>query len=160
MAGLMRKNKSGKKGFKKKDEFDQKMIDISRVARVVKGGRRFRFRALVVVGNRRGKVGCGLAKGLDVTSAIQKAVNQAKKSLITIDVKKNSVPYPLDCKYKGARIRIKPAAAGRGIIAGSSVRAVCELAGLRDISVKIIGSRNRISNARAIMDALKLIYKQ
>jgi small subunit ribosomal protein S5 len=147
-----------RKPAKVKSEFEQKMLDLARVARVVKGGKRFKFRALVVIGNKKGKVGIGLAKGLDVTAAIEKAVNKAKKNLIEIDVTQTTIPYALKYKFKAAKLLIKPASKGHGIIAGSCVRNICDLAGIKNISVKILGCRSKINNSVAMIGALKELY--
>lgn len=138
-----------------KTEFEQKLIDIARVARIVAGGRRFRFRACVVIGNKKGKVGLGLAKGADVTGAVSKAVVRAKKNLIQVPIIKGTIPHQVEVKYKGARIFLKPAVPGTGIIAGSSVRSVVELSGIKDILSKIQGSDSKINNAKAVILALK-----
>lgn len=135
-------------------EFEQKLVDLARVARVVAGGRRFRFRAAVVIGNRKGKVGLGVAKGSDVAIAVEKAVAQAKKNLINVLLSENTIPHEVRHKYKSARVLLKPARKGKGVIAGGPVRAVVELSGIRDISSKMLGSNNKISNARATLEAL------
>ncbi|HRQ86754.1 MAG TPA: 30S ribosomal protein S5, partial [Candidatus Saccharibacteria bacterium] len=112
-------------------EFEELVINIDRVARVVKGGRRFRFKALVVVGNNKGKVGVGVAKGADVQAAISKATDVAKKNLITIPIANETIPHDVEVKFSGARVLLKPAAPGTGIIAGGVVRAIIGVAGIR-----------------------------
>lgn len=145
-------------GARQKSEFDQKTLDLRRVTRVVAGGKRFSFRATVVVGNRKGKVGVGLAKGNDVAGAIDKAVRLAKRELIIVPIVHKTIPYEIEAKFGSARVRMKPAAAGRGIIAGGPVRVVCELAGIENISAKILGStKNKLTNALATLEALKSI---
>lgn len=136
-------------------EFEQKIIDLARVARVVAGGRRFRFRVAVVVGNRKGKVGIGVAKGADVSIAVEKAVSKAKKNLFTVALEKGTITHEIEARFKAAHILLKPASEGTGIIAGGPVRAVVELAGVRNIVSKMLGSNNKISNARATFKALQ-----
>lgn len=140
---------------KKRREFDQKMIDLARVTRVVAGGRRFRFRAAVVIGNRKGRVGLGLAKGADVSAAVEKAVHRAEKRLFDIIIRGGTITHEVASKFKGAYVLLKPAPRGSGIIAGGPVRAVVELAGVKDILSKMLGSSNKISNAMATLQALK-----
>jgi len=126
------------------------------------GGKRFSFRATVVVGNLRGKVGIGVAKGVDVMSAVEKARRQAEKHLKVIFLVENrTIPHMVEAKYGAARVRIKPAAAGHGLIAGGSARAVLELAGVRDISAKILGrTKSKISNAMATLAALSSLKSE
>ena len=139
---------------REKPEFDQKLLDLARVTRVQKGGRRFRFRATVVLGNRKGKVGMGVAKGTDVSDAIQKAANNAKKKMITVPMDGNTIAHDVKKKLGAARVIFKPAAKGRGIIAGGPVRAVLDLAGVRDVTSKSLGTSNKINVARAAIAAL------
>lgn len=136
-------------------QFDERVVNIDRVARVVKGGRRFRFRALVVVGDKKGKVGIGIAKGADVTTAVAKAVEVAKKSFITVNLYKGTLPHEAQAKVGGANILIKPAAAGTGLIAGGTVRTVLEVAGVSNVLSKSIGSSNKINTAYATIEALQ-----
>lgn len=138
-------------------QFDERVVNIDRVARVVKGGRRFRFRALVVVGDRKGKVGIGIAKGADVTAAVAKAVEVAKKHFIAVNLYKGTIPHESEAKVGGARIMIKPAAAGTGLIAGGVVRTVLEVAGVSNILSKSLGSTNKINTAYATIAALEAI---
>src|SRR5690606_37990755 len=121
------------------------------------GGRRFRFRATVVIGDRKGRVGLGVAKGQDVQTAIRKAVEDAKKSVETIVIHNQSIPFSLTMRFSGAQLLLRPAKPGTGIIAGGAVRPVIELAGITNISVKSLGSDNRINNAKAAMAALKKV---
>jgi small subunit ribosomal protein S5 len=155
----MEDNKSRKfKGDKKKrekPEFEQKLLDLARVTRVVKGGRRFSFRATMVIGDRKGRVGVGVGKGSDVSNAIGKAVNDAKKGMITIDISKGTIAYDMSVKMGSAKIMIKPAKEGRGIVAGGAVRAVVDLAGIKDIVSKSLGTSNKLNVARATIKALK-----
>jgi small subunit ribosomal protein S5 len=142
---------------KQKSDFDQKIIDIRRVARVVAGGRRFSFRVTIVAGNRKGEVGIGVGKAADTAAAIEKAFRQAKKSAIEVPLTDNfSVPHESEAKFAAAKVVLKPASAGRGLIAGSSVRTVLDLAGVKNINAKIISrSKNKVNNARATIAALK-----
>lgn len=136
-------------------EFEEVVISIDRVARVVAGGRRFRFKALVVVGNRKNKVGVGVAKGADVQTAVQKATNVAKKQMITFSLVNDTLPHEAEVKVTGARVLIKPAAPGTGIIAGGVVRAVVSVTGIRNMLSKSLGSTNKVNIAYATVDALK-----
>ena len=135
-------------------EFEEVVINIDRVARVVKGGRRFRFKALVVVGNHKNKVGVGVAKGADVQAAIAKATDVAKKHLITIPVANETIPHDMEVKLSGARVLIKPAAPGTGIIAGGVVRAIIGVTGIRNLLSKSLGSTNKVNIAYATIEAI------
>jgi small subunit ribosomal protein S5 len=138
-----------------KPEFDSKIIDIRRVTRVTSGGRRMNFSVAVVAGDRKGRVGVGLGKSIDTAGAVEKATREARKNLIKVPLsEKMTIPHGVDGKYAGSRIMIFPAR-GRGIVAGSSARAVIELAGIRDVCAKLLsGSKNRLNNARAAVTAL------
>ena len=141
---------------KEKQEFESKLLDLRRVTRVTAGGKRFSFRAVVVVGNRNGKVGVGVEKGADVALAIEKAVRQAKKNMINVPIKNGTIPYTVEAKYCSAKVLLKPGIKGRGIVAGGVVRVICELAGIENISAKIIKrTKNKLNNARATIKALK-----
>jgi small subunit ribosomal protein S5 len=150
----MRKQRPGKE----KSEFDQKVLDVARVTRVVAGGRRFSFRATVALGNRKGKIGVGIAKGPDVSQAVEKAVADGRKNIIIIPLKDGTIPHQVSAKYAAARVLLKPASTGRGLVAGGAVRIICELAGIENISSKILSkSTNKLNNARATLEALKKI---
>lgn len=136
-------------------QFDERVVHIDRVARVVKGGRRFRFRALVVVGDRKGRVGIGIAKGADVTAAVAKAVDVAKKNFYTLKLYKGTFPHESQAKVGGSNILLKPASAGTGLIAGGVVRTVLEVAGVHNALSKSLGSTNKINTAYATLEALK-----
>ncbi len=138
-------------------QFDERVVHIDRVARVVKGGRRFRFRALVVVGDRKNRVGVGTAKGADVTAAVTKATEVAKKHFITVPIYKGTIPHETEAKVSGAHILIKPAAPGTGLIAGGTVRVVLEVAGISNALSKSLGSTNKTNAAYATIAALQLI---
>src|SRR5688572_15694144 len=135
-------------------QYDERVVNIDRVARVVKGGRRFRFRALVVVGDKKGKIGIGIAKGADVQTAITKAVETAKKNFVEITLYNDTIPHEAEAKVGGARILVKPAAPGTGLIAGGVVRTVLEVAGISNALSKSLGSTNKINTAYATMAAL------
>lgn len=136
-------------------QFDERVLNIDRVARVVKGGRRFRFRALVVVGDRKGKIGMGIAKGADVTTAVSKAVEVAKKNFTAVDIINGTIAHEAEMKVGGARILIKPAAPGTGLIAGGVVRTVLEVAGVHNALSKSLGSSNKINTTYATIAALE-----
>ena len=137
-----------------KNELIEKVIRVNRVAKVVKGGRRFSFSALVVVGNGHGKVGLGLGKANEVVEAIRKAVEQATVNMRTINMKGTSIPYVTTCKFGSGKVLMKPAEQGHGIIAAGAVRAVMEAAGIMDISVKCLGSRNPNNLVRSTLNGL------
>ena len=143
-----------------KPEFDSKIIDIRRVTRVTAGGRRMNFSVAVVAGDRKGRVGVGLGKGLDTASAVEKATREAKKHLIRVPLSAAmTIPHAIEAKLGSARIKIFPAR-GSGIVAGSSARAVIELAGIKDVCAKILsGSKNRLNNARVAIKALDSLVK-
>jgi len=135
-------------------QFDERTLHIDRVARVVKGGRRFRFRALVVVGDRKNGVGIGTAKGADVTAAVTKATEVAKKQLIKVSLYKGTLPHEVEYKVSGAHILLKPASAGTGLIAGGVVRTILEVAGVKNALSKSLGSSNKTNTAYATIAAL------
>ncbi|HEY6736753.1 MAG TPA: 30S ribosomal protein S5 [Candidatus Saccharimonadia bacterium] len=135
-------------------EFEEKVIAIDRVARVVKGGRRFRFRATVVVGDGKGRVGVGVGKGGEVMSSIAKAVSHAKAQMVTVNLKEGTIPHEVEVRFAGARVLLKPASAGTGVIAGGAVRNVVEVAGIHDLLTKSLGSSNKVNNAYATVMAL------
>lgn len=142
-------------------QFEELVINIDRVARVVKGGRRFRFKALVVVGDRNNKVGVGVSKGQDVQQAIAKATDVAKKHMITIPVVNTTIPHDVEVKLGGARVLLKPAAPGTGIIAGGVVRSIIGVTGINNLLSKSLGSTNKVNIAYATVDALsKLVPKE
>ena len=145
------------RGKKEKPEYEQKLLDLARVARVVKGGRRFRFRATLVIGNRKGKVGVGVGKGADVSDAIKKAFDDAKKNMINVVIRKNTIAHDIFIKLGSAKIFLKPAREGRGIVAGGAVRAVVDFAGIKDIVSKSLGTANKLNVARATIEALKML---
>ncbi len=151
----MARNNRRQGGKREKKEYEQKLLDLARVTRVVKGGRRFRFRATVVIGNKKGKVGVGVAKGTDVSDAMSKAYNDAKKNMIEVLIKGNTIAHEVLTKLGSAKVLLKPATQGRGIIAGGPVRAVVDLAGIKNIVSKSLGTSNKLNVARATIEALK-----
>ncbi len=155
---MARNNKKFRKR-RAKPEYDQKLLDLARVTRVVKGGRRFRFRATLVIGNRRGKVGVGVGKGADVSDSIKKAFSNAKKNLIEVRIYKNTIPHDILIKKGSAKVLLKPALEGRGIVAGGAVRAVVDFAGIKDVVSKSLGTANKLNVARATIEALKQLKK-
>lgn len=140
---------------KEEKQFEENVISIDRVARVVKGGRRFRFKALVVVGDRKNKVGVGVAKGSDVQMAVAKATDVAKKSMISVPIVNATIPHDIEVKLDGARVLLKRAAPGTGIIAGGVVRSVVAVTGITDLLSKSLGSTNKVNIAYATIEALK-----
>jgi len=151
----MAKREFRKPRVEEKDEFDKKLLEVRRVTKVVKGGRTMRFAALVVVGDKKGRVGMGTAKASEVPMAVEKATKAAKKNLITVPVVNGTVPYETIGKFSTTRIIILPSKAGTGVIAGGAARSVFELAGYTDITSKIHGSTNKINTVRATLNALK-----
>lgn len=138
-------------------EFEELVINIDRVSRVVKGGRRFRFKALVVVGNHKNKVGIGVAKGTDVQLAIAKATDVAKKNMITFAMNEETIPHENEVKYSGAQVLLKPAAPGTGIIAGGVVRSIIGVTGIRNLLSKSLNSTNKVNIAYATVEALRAL---
>ncbi len=136
-------------------DYEEKNIEVARVTRVTKGGKRMRFRVLAVIGNRKGRVGFGLAKGVDVAAATSKSTTQARKALLTIPMAHETIPHPVEAKFGAASILLKPAPSGTGIKAGGAVRIVLELAGIPNVVAKILGSSNKINNVKATFTALK-----
>ncbi len=140
-----------------KREFEQKIVEIKRVTRVTGGGKRMRFRALVVIGDRKGRVGMGIRKGPDVSEAVNKAVNSAKKSLVTIKIVNDTIPHEIKFKYKSATVFLKPAMPGTGVIAGGAIRSVLDLVGIKNVLSKMIGSSNKVNNVMATYLALSKV---
>jgi small subunit ribosomal protein S5 len=150
----MKRQQRGRGHDQAKREFDQKIVEIKRVTRVVAGGKRMRFRALVVIGDRKGKVGMGIRKGTDVSEAVNKAVNSAKKSMVAVKIVNDSIPHEVKFKYKSAVVFLKPAMPGTGVIAGGAIRSVLDLVGIKNVLSKMIGSSNKVNNVMATYLAL------
>lgn len=140
--------------FDKEKEFEQKILEIARVTRVTAGGKRMKFRACVIVGDKKGRVGCAVSKGADVTQAVAKASTKAEKNLIKVSLKNETIPHEIKEKFGAAVILLKPAPRGTGIKAGGAMRSVLELAGVPNVVGKILGSKNKINNSRATINAL------
>lgn len=152
----------GRKGDKprEKPEFDQYVLDLARVTRVTKGGKHMSFRACIILGDRHGRVGFGLAKGKDVQLGVEKAVNQAKKHMITVPIVNGTIPHAIVYKFKAATVFLKPAPQGSGIIAGGAVRAMLELAGVPNVVSKILGkTKNKVTIVKATFNALQMFKK-
>ncbi len=151
----VKNNKKEKEVKKEEKKYEQKLVDLARVTRVTEGGKRMRFRACVVIGDRQGRVGYGVAKGIDVQIAISKAVRQAEKNMLKVKLDDNkSIPYDVDIKFKSAKLILKRAKAGTGIKAGGAARVVLELAGIQNIVAKQLGASNKINNIQAVYRAL------
>lgn len=140
-------------------EFEETVVEINRISKKTKGGNQIRFSALVVVGDRKGKVGVALAKAPDVRNAIRKAMAAAKRKMVKVPLKGTTIPYSIKEKFSAARVMLKPAPPGTGIIAGGPMRVVLDAAGIRDASGKILGTKNKISNVYATVKALESISK-
>lgn len=138
-------------------EFEEKIVQVNRVSKKTKGGNKMGFSVLVVVGDKKGRVGVGLGGGPEVSTSVKKAVSYARKHLFTVPMKGTSIPHMVKVKRGAAMVLLKPAPPGTGVIAGGSVRAVVEAAGIRDIVSKILGSKNQASNVYATMDALRML---
>ena len=139
----------------KKDRFEDRVISVSRVSKTVKGGRQMSFAALVVVGDRQGSVGFGHGKAREVPEAVRKAVAQAKKNLVEVPIENETIPFTVNCKYGASKVLLSPVPDGTGVVAGSSVRAIAELAGIPNVMGKIYGSRNPNNVVRACMEGLR-----
>lgn len=139
-----------------KPEYDSQMLDLARVTKVTGGGKRMRFRAVVAVGNKKGKIGVGVAKGKDVQQAVEKATRLANRNIIIIPVVQNTIPHETYAKFGPAEVLLKPQGKGLGLVAGGVVRVICSLAGIKDISSKLLSrSRNKLNIAQATIEALK-----
>ncbi len=159
--GRGRQGGAHRDGSARKDEFDSKLLDLSRVSHTRAGGRRLRFRAIVISGNKAGKVGLGVASGLDVAQAVEKATVQSKKKMIIVPIADGTISREVEAKVGPARVIIKPQRKGRGLMAGGVVRLLCQLAGIKDISSKMLGTtKNKLNNARAVMKAFEDLSRQ
>lgn len=147
----------GRRGRQEREprEFEQKILDLARVTRVTKGGKRMRFRTCLIIGDKKGRVGMGVAKGTDVATSVEKAFRQAKKNLITVPIVNETIPYRVDMKLGAAKIILKPAPEGTGLKSGGPIRLVLELAGVPNAVSKVLGTSNKINNAKATFAALQ-----
>jgi len=141
-----------------KDEFETKLLDLARTSHTRAGGKRIGFRAVIIIGNKQGKVGLGLAKGKDVALAVEKATRAARKNIISIPIVEDTIAHEVSCKFGAAEILLKPQRKGRGLVAGGTVRVICTLLGIKNISSKVLGrTGNKLNNAMATINALKKI---
>ena len=138
-------------------EFEQKILDLARVTRVTKGGKRMRFRTCLIIGDRKGRVGMGVAKGADVAASVEKAFRQAKKNLVNVELVNGTIPHRVDMKFGAAKVILKPAPEGTGLKSGGPVRLVLELAGVPNAVSKVLGTNNKINNAKATFEALRAL---
>lgn len=155
--GRERRRGGGRSRGNEEKEFEQRILDIARVTRVTKGGKRMRFRSMLVIGDKKGKVGYGLAKGADVSISVAKAFVQAKKNLMTIPMVNETIPHEVMAKAGAAVVLLKPAQRGSGIKAGGAARVILELAGVPNVTGKILGAKNKINNVRATFRALEML---
>jgi len=145
---------------KEKEELESKLLDLARVTKVTGGGKNLKFRAVIVAGDKKGKVGIGVAKGIDVSQAVDKATRAAKKNLRDVPIVQGTIPHEVQAKFGPAEVLLKPQKKGRGLVAGGTVRVVCSLAGIQDISSKILSrTTNKLNNAKATMRALEMLKK-
>ena len=157
-AGSFRGRRGGRDD-RPKDDMEQRILEVARVTRVMAGGKRMNFRACVAIGDKKGSVGVGLGKGADVTLAVNKAVNRAKKELVKVPIVNETIPHEVRLKIGAARQLLKPAKQGRGVIAGGVTRVIFELAGISNITSKTLGSKNKVNNARCTIEALRRLRK-
>lgn len=149
-----RGSRRGDRREEKRDEFEQRILEVARVTRVMAGGKRMNFRACVAIGDKKGNVGVGLGKGADVTMAVNKAVNKAKKKMVNVPMVKETIPHEVHHKLGAAKILLKPAKQGRGVISGGVTRVIMELAGVKNVTSKTLGTNSKINNARCTIEAL------
>jgi len=158
-SGGGRPPRRGDRRDEKKDDMEQRILEVARVTRVMAGGKRMNFRACVAIGDKKGNVGVGLGKGADVTMAVNKAVNKAKKTMVNVPIVNETIPHEIFNKMGAAKIMLKPAKKGRGVISGGVTRVILELAGVKNITSKALGSNNKVNNARCTIEALGLLHK-
>lgn len=149
----------GQAAYSRVKEFEEVVYEIKRVSKKNSGGNTISFTALVIIGNKNGKVGAALGKARDVSKAIQKALGRAKDNVVDVELRGSTIPHEIEAKYSAAKVFLKPAPKGSGIIAGGSLRAVLELAGVNDVSAKMLGSNNKVANVRCTIDALSRLKK-
>lgn len=153
---ITQRNRFPRDKFEKKDDFESKLLDLARVSHTRAGGKKLRFRAVIVAGNKEGKVGVGVASGLDVAQAVEKATFQSKRDMFEVPIVEDTIPHEVYAKFGPAEVLLKPQRKGRGLVAGGTVRIICALAGIKNISSKILGrTGNKLNNARATIAALK-----
>ena len=157
--GRRRRDTRDRRAFEDREELDERVVDIKRVAKVVKGGRRFSFRVVCVVGDNKGQVGVGVGKARGVPDAIRKAMDKAKRSMVEVPMLETTIPHQMISKHGGAMVLLKPASPGTGVIAGGPVRAVVEAAGYRDILTKSLGSPNQLNVIRATIKGLQSLKR-
>ena len=154
------KNKLNQTNNNQQEEWEERVVEIKRTSKKTKGGNRIGFTALVVVGDGKGKVGFALEKARDVASAIKKAMRKAKKNTIVVPLKENrTIPHQVEVKFKAARVMMKPGRKGTGLIAGSVVRTIAEVAGIEDLTAKILGTNNKYANVQAVFKGFSLLKK-
>lgn len=155
----MPKGRKIKKNMAEEKKFEERVLLVRRVSKKIPGGNYITFSALVAIGDKKGQVGIGIGRSLEVPPAIQKAISYAKKHMITVPIKNKTIPHQVMCKYKASKILLKPAPEGTGLKVGSVARVILDLAGIENASGKIIGSRNQIANTYAVIKALKMLKK-
>lgn len=154
----MQENKFRRQNNKPTDEFISELLEVRRVTKVTTGGKKLRFRAVIVVGNKKGKVGLGVAKGKDVAQAVEKAETVARKNIIEIPIVEETIPYEVEAKFGAAEVLLRPQKKGRGLVAGGTVRIICQMGGIKNVSSKILGgTRNKLNNGRATIKALRIL---
>lgn len=163
--GTKKRSFKGTKGGKrasqeKRDEYEQRVLEVARVTRVMASGKRMSFRACVAVGDKNGNIGVGLGKGNDVSIAVNKAINKAKKNIVNVPIVNETIPHEIYNKLGAAKILLKPAKQGRGIISGGVTRMIIELAGIKNITTKTIGTNNKVNNAYCTIDALSKLKRR
>jgi small subunit ribosomal protein S5 len=147
-------------GERPKEEFEQRILDLARVTRVMKGGKRMSFRACVAIGDKKGRIAVALGKGADVTLAVNKAVNKAKKNLLEVPIYNDTITHQINAKFGSAKLLLKPAAKGRGVIAGGVIRVILDLAGIKNVTSKILGTNNKVNNAKCTILALSKLKRK
>lgn len=152
-------NGNPNQGYVRAKEYEERVYHIKRVSKKTTGGNAIGFTALVIVGDRKGKVGAALGKSRDVSRAIQKAIQKAKDNIVEVNLKENTIPHEVKHKYAAAKVLLKPAPEGSGIIAGGPIRAVLDLAGVKDVSAKMLGSSDKLANVRCTIEALQKLKK-
>jgi len=156
----MKKDPRQPQEIKEKPEFEEHVLQVDRVSRTVKGGKRMRFRALVIIGNRNGKIGMGVGKAAEVADAVAKATTIAKKRLLEVPLVNDTIPYPIEVNQGAAHIILKPAKPGTSVIAGGTIRVICNLAGIKNLVAKILGTANKINNAQTTFHALEILSRR